>query len=227
MSETRERPDPRLRWVGLVLLAGIALVAVLATAPDWSVRLYEVAAVEPLIGWGAWLSEAAVLALVALYVGAGIRALLDRTPPRTSYRDRLSRLVAGGIAAVLAYGLNLVLKEQFAAVRPCHLHDVASACPPVDSWTFPSNHTVIAFSLAVVLTFTWPGLTWLVLPLAVVAGSARVLAGDHYPHDVMAGAVVGTVICLGALALIRPAMTVPARTRRLRHRRARRTRSTR
>lgn len=171
------------------------------TAPGWSVRLYERAAVEPLIGWGSWLSQAALLALVALYLAAGVFAVLRRTPSPSPRRHRLVGLVAGGLAAALAYGLNLLLKDLFAEVRPCHLHDIVSACPPPDNWSFPSNHTVIAFALAVGLAAAAPRLAWPAVFLAVLAGSARVLAGDHYPHDVLAGAAVGTVLCLAALAV--------------------------
>lgn len=207
MNALRVPPGRRLPYAALVWTAGVVLVAVLAVAPGWSIRLYEVSAVEPLIGWGALLSEVAVLALVVSYVAAGLWVVLGRTAPRASPWDRLSGLVAGGVAAILAYGLNLLLKESFAAVRPCHVHDVASACPPLDNWSFPSNHTVIAFALAVGLATTMPRLAWSALPLAVIAGSARVFAGDHYPHDVLAGAVVGTTVSLGVVALAAPVLT--------------------
>src|SRR5699024_8685513 len=56
-------------------------------------------------------------------------------------------------------------------------------------------------ALAVGLAAAAPRLAWPAVFLAVLTGSARVLAGDHYPHDVLAGAAVGTVLCLAALAV--------------------------
>src|SRR5699024_12611016 len=111
-------------------------------------------------GWRAWLSQSGLLARAALDLAAGVCAVLRRAPSPPPRRRRLVGLVAGGRAAALAYGLNLLLTGLLAEVRPCHLHDIVSACPPPDNWSFPSNHTVIAFALAVGLAAAAPRLAW-------------------------------------------------------------------
>lgn len=196
----------RILGTTLLWLVGIALVRALSGGPAWSVDLYRSVAVEPLIGLGAWVSEAALLALVTLYAMAGLWLLLARPRDQALRWGRLIRLVFGGVAACLSYGINLVLKGSFAAVRPCHLHDVVSVCPPADSWSFPSNHSVIAFSLMTGVIVAWPRLAWVAVPLALLTACARVLAGDHYPHDVLAGAALGTLFCLGLTLVISPAL---------------------
>ncbi|MGD7001609.1 phosphatase PAP2 family protein [Corynebacterium halotolerans] len=198
----------RIAVAVLLWVTAIALVLGLSAGPAWSVALYRLVAVEPLLGWGAWLSEAAVLALVALYGAAGLWALWG--PHRRDW-VLLLRLFAGGLAACLSYGLNLVLKGSFSAVRPCHLHEVVSVCPPADNWSFPSNHTVIACSLMIGLVVARPRLAWVAVPLAVLAACARVASGDHYPHDVLAGAAVGTLFYLGAAAVALPVLDHGAR----------------
>lgn len=196
------------RIIGAVLLwlLAIVMVVVLSRGPAWSVELYQVVAVEPLIGWGAWISTAALLALVVTYASAGLWFVLEKRPTQDQRWQRLFRLVFGGGVACLSYGINLALKDGFAAVRPCHLHDIVSACPPAENWSFPSNHTVIAFSLMSGLIVAWPRLSWLVVPLAVLAACARVLSGDHYPHDVLAGAALATLFYLGIMIIAAPAL---------------------
>lgn len=196
------------RILGAIMLwlVAIALVSALSGAPAWSVDLYQVVAVEPLIGWGAWISTAALLALVALYAVAGLWLLTGGKLTGPQRWDQLIRLIIAGVAACVSYGINVVLKGSFAAVRPCHLHDIVSACPPAENWSFPSNHTVIAFSLMIGLIVAWPRWAWVAVPLALLAGCARVLSGDHYPHDVLAGAAVGTLFYLGVIAIAAPAL---------------------
>jgi undecaprenyl-diphosphatase len=63
---------------------------------------------------------------------------------------------------------------------------------------FPSGHTTTAFALAVVLGFLAPRWFWLGLVYAVSIAASRIIVGAHYPTDVMAGAILGT---LGAYAV--------------------------
>lgn len=187
--------------------AAAAAIAALAGTPAWSVQLYSTVATQPLLDAGRWISQAAVLGLVALYAATGLWLLSRR---RTEGWGRLVHLVVGGAVACLAYGANLVLKNAFTAIRPCHLHEIGASCPPLDNWSFPSNHTVIAFSLMIGLVTTCARLAWAAVPTAVLAGCARVLAGDHYPHDVLAGAVFATLFCLGLLVIAAPRRAPPA-----------------
>ena len=60
--------------------------------------------------------------------------------------------------------------------------------------SFPSGHTTTVFAAAVVFSLFKP--SWKVgfFAVAVVIGLARVLAGAHYPSDVLAGATLGTTM---------------------------------
>lgn len=61
-----------------------------------------------------------------------------------------------------------------------------------DYASFPSGHATNIFALATVLSMLWPRGRVLLYTLAVWIGASRVLIGQHYFTDVVAGALLGT-----------------------------------
>src|SRR5207248_1145532 len=58
------------------------------------------------------------------------------------------------IAAIVAYVVNDGIKLSFGEHRPCDRFPHAfllEKCPPIDDYSFPSNHTVVVFAMAVAL----------------------------------------------------------------------------
>ena len=82
--------------------------------------------------------------------------------------------------------------------------EVIADCPASGDWSFPSNHATLATGLAVGLAVLWPRLAALPLPLAGAAALLRVLVGVHYPHDVLAGALLGGAVVAAALLAFLP-----------------------
>ncbi|BFV56778.1 phosphatase PAP2 family protein [Kitasatospora sp. CMC57] len=116
----------------------------------------------------------------------------------------MARVLATPLIVVAAYLVNLVLKSLVAEVRPCQQLSGSlplEACPPPGDWSFPSNHSVIAFAAATGLWFAWRALGWACGVAALLMAASRVWVGAHYPHDVLAGALVGILVAV-PLALL-------------------------
>ena len=87
---------------------------------------------------------------------------------------------------------------------------------------FPSDHTALAAAVAVVV-LAWHRRTGaLLLVLAALLGTSRVLAGVHHVPDVVAGYAVGLVAAVAAVLLARalPWPRIEARFPTLRRARA-------
>ena len=64
-------------------------------------------------------------------------------------------------------------------------------------YSFPSGHTGTSFAAAVVLFLSYPKkYSFWFLVLAFLIGFSRLYVGVHYPTDVLAGALIGTVIAV-------------------------------
>ncbi len=106
---------------------------------------------------------------------------------------------------VLAYGVDAVLKLLVREDRPCQSLRVATleACPASGDWSFPSNHAATAAAAAVALLFVSRRLGAVAAVAAGAMAASRVWVGAHYPHDVLAGVVVGALAALLAMSALR------------------------
>lgn len=116
--------------------------------------------------------------------------------------------------AVAVQGLlNQVVKLLVARERPSvHLGLAPGPRTDDDDVSFYSGHTSTAFALvaaagevATLRRYPHAALVWAVgFPLAATVGYLRVAAGKHYLTDVLAGALVGTLVGLGLPLLLHP-----------------------
>lgn len=106
---------------------------------------------------------------------------------------------------VVAFGVDAVLKLLVREDRPCQSLRVTTleTCPAPGDWSFPSNHAAIAAAAAVALLFVSRRLGTLAVVAACAMAVSRVWVGAHYPHDVLAGVVVGAVTALLIMSALR------------------------
>ncbi|WP_338699001.1 phosphatase PAP2 family protein [Streptomyces sp. Q6] len=155
--------------------------------PSWFQHLMEV-----------W-TELGLLLFAVLFVVAWWRA--RRGDPRA-----LAVAVLAPLATAVAYVCSELIKSGIDEERPCRAVSGALPslvdCPVYGDWSFPSNHATIAAAAAVGLALAWPAIGWLTVPMAILMAFSRVFVGVHYPHDVAAGLLLGTLMAFLVVRLL-------------------------
>jgi undecaprenyl-diphosphatase len=110
---------------------------------------------------------------------------------------------SAGSAALLGAMLAAGLKEVFERLRPPVADPtVTTLVATPGGYSFPSGHATTAFAAAVAVGTLHPRLRWPLLGLAAMVGFSRVYLGVHYGLDVLAGAVLGTIVGLASALVI-------------------------
>jgi len=117
-----------------------------------------------------------------------VLALLAAGRPFTVLGARLAA------ATLLGTLVSQALKRSLHRPRPTSaIVEFEALAENPDRFSFPSGHTTAAFAAAVALAGAPFGLGPAALLLALGIGASRVYLGAHYPLDVAAGVVLGTV----------------------------------
>jgi len=112
----------------------------------------------------------------------------------------LGVLVLCGSATWFTDNINHhLIKPQFQRPRPqAFILRVA----PQKSTSFPSSHAADAFCFSTLLSLIYPRRKKIFIFLATLSAFARIYCGVHYPSDVLAGALIGTIIAIVLYRLI-------------------------
>jgi membrane-associated phospholipid phosphatase len=115
-----------------------------------------------------------------------------------NYGKSFLMAVTYAVSSILAQ----IIKHIFDAPRPmlyfkaqlAHIHFVKGV-DMLSLHSFPSGHTVTAFSTAVLITYWCKNKLWglPLLLLAITVGYSRMYLSEHFFEDVTAGSVIGVV----------------------------------
>ncbi len=101
-------------------------------------------------------------------------------------------LLALFVSVGSAYGVNALIGFLYFRSRPFVDHPVMLLIHKSGAdKSFPSDHTALAFAIAMTLFFFDKRLGLLALVGAMFVGIGRIAVGVHYPSDVFVGMLVG------------------------------------
>jgi membrane-associated phospholipid phosphatase len=183
--------------VCIVLVDGPVAHAVLR-GPPWTIWPFQQITQFGLSGWFLWPLGILFLALAALPVT--LTAISQRVLAAVMVRVGFLFLAIGVPGLFVA-----IVKRMIGRARPLatgHIDPFAFA-PFIwraDYASLPSGHATTAFSVLVAFGTLWPRARTALLLYALAIAASRIMIVAHYPSDVLAGAIVGTV---GALMVRR------------------------
>lgn len=171
---------------------------------DWLISVNDFAVRTP------WLHGLVVayanygIAIFALLLAAGLWVARQRDDPQA-----MAAALWAPIGMLLALAINQPIADAVGEVRPCtavtHILVLARCA---NDFSFPSDHAVMAGAVAAGLVVVASArLIWLAVLAALLMAFARVYVAVHYPHDVIAGLLVGAVISVVGWVSLRGVLT--------------------
>jgi undecaprenyl-diphosphatase len=157
---------------------------------DWDERLcvamnraLRYTAVTPFFRAVSWLGNGifwyALMLVLLLHDGAG--AVLP-----------VLHMIMIGVVCTTIYK---ILKRGTLRPRPYEaLQAVAPGAGVLDSFSFPSGHTLHAVAFTLVASVHYPVLAIPLAAFTLLTAASRVVLGLHYPSDVLAGAAIGAAL---------------------------------
>lgn len=109
-------------------------------------------------------------------------------------REKLQILFITGVSALIArYGVVELIRFFYQRPRPftdLPVHQLLTS----NEWSFPSGHATFFFAMATAIYLynkKW-GIGFFIA--ATLMGASRVIAGIHYPSDIIGGALIGAAV---------------------------------
>lgn len=130
------------------------------------------------------------------YICIAVLMMLFKKTRKTGFMLSLS-LIIGLIIC------NITLKPLVARPRPYTIReDVLLLVERLNDFSFPSGHTVAAFEASTVMMMRNRRIGILFLILAFLISFSRLYLYVHYPTDIIAGIIVGTISGIVSVTVI-------------------------
>lgn len=119
-----------------------------------------------------------------------------------SKREKLRILLVTALSGAVALGITEVIRFFYNRQRPylaLHVHHLLTDT----SSSFPSAHATFFFAMAMAIYFynkKW-GIVFFIATILMTIG--RVIAGLHYPSDIVGGAIIGIAVAYATFYCVR------------------------
>ncbi len=132
-----------------------------------------------------------------LYIPFGIVLLL------IDYSAAVMITTAGALAFMIELPAQKILKRLIKRSRPFeNITGIHHLIKPPDKFSFPSGHTAGAFIIAMLFGTIYAAAFPVLIIWAAGVGISRVYNGVHYPTDVIAGAILGSLSAYAGYSIV-------------------------
>ncbi|MDQ5954218.1 MAG: hypothetical protein QG583_146 [Patescibacteria group bacterium] len=120
--------------------------------------------------------------------------IFGKKHPTAELKRKWKEIILVFFTALVARGITEVLKYSIQAERPfVKLQGVQSLFLETDP-AFPSGHATFFMGLAVAIYLTHKKTGYIFIFFALLIGLARVIAGVHFPIDILVGFILGILV---------------------------------
>jgi undecaprenyl-diphosphatase len=131
--------------------------------------------------------------------GSRIEFLSPKSELRATKRTFFSGLCIFASSGIMVQMIKHLVNRS----RPSNLPEaIVAPDERIFMNSFPSGHAATAFAFACFVWLhvrgtRWAWVGWCVWAMAGLVGLSRIYRGVHYPSDVLGGAIIGVLCCLG------------------------------
>ena len=118
--------------------------------------------------------------------------VLPAENPIKEFINKWKGFIPVSASVFLALGLAVAMKNLIHTLRPLEALGVQPLFLQT-GYAFPSGHTLIASAIAFSLFFTHKKAGYAFMLFALLIGMARVMAGVHFPIDILGGFILGGI----------------------------------
>lgn len=107
--------------------------------------------------------------------------------------------INSALALSVSYIISEIIKITVNRLRPfLKMENLNIKKIGIDKYSFPSGHTTAAFSIGIMGSLFLPAASVIFIVIAFTVGISRMYLGVHYPTDVFAGSILGSItsICI-------------------------------
>lgn len=108
-------------------------------------------------------------------------------------KDRKKLIIAISVAFIIAGIFDKISSKLYYDPRPFVAHNVKPLVAHSADNGFPSEHTLLSYTIASVIFFFRRRLGWLAFGLGLLVGIARIAAHVHSPIDIAGSIIFGLI----------------------------------
>ncbi len=111
--------------------------------------------------------------------------------------------IGSALSLSISYVISEIIKITVNRLRPfLQMENLNIKKIGIDKYSFPSGHTTAAFSIGIMGSLFFPAASVIFIVIAFAVGISRMYLGVHYPTDVFAGSILGSVTSVCIFLLI-------------------------